>query len=75
MQISKGSNDGKARSPHSARSKQGDYSQLITPAHRLLRFTLKSTWKMMKGLTVLAFRLPRLFAKMNETDNKQRKNP
>jgi hypothetical protein len=50
-----------------------DYSHLIPVAHRVLRATAALTWKMMKGLAIVAFRLPRLFVKANK-DNLPRKD-
>jgi hypothetical protein len=50
-----------------------DYDHLIPIAHKVLRATAVLTWKMMKGLAIVAFHLPRLFVKANK-DNLHRRD-
>ena len=50
--------------PHSS-PQPGAYDHMISPANRLLGFTARAVWGGVKGLLTLAFRLPRLFARIN----------
>jgi hypothetical protein len=74
MRSTKTSDKGQPANPSALRpAPAADYSHLIPVAHRVLRATAVLTWKMMKGLAIVAFHLPRLFVKANR-NNIQRKD-
>ena len=46
------------------------YNHLIPSANRLLAFTVKATWKMMKAIFSFAFHLPNAFTRANTPTDK-----
>jgi hypothetical protein len=41
------------------------HQHLIPIANKALAFTLKAAWKVTKGMVLVAFRIPRIFADLN----------